>query len=1047
MAGSAGVAAWGCMVVELRLNVSVIADETGMPLPGLYVKAFDEDLLFDDLLGGGFTDLEGRLQVVSDEGDFNEFFDRRPDVYFEVYAPDRTRVLHRTRDAVRWNVEGGASFTIRVPLDELYGLHEDPAVGVFTSGSSSGETLPPAVGDSLMVSAAGLAPAAAHDVEVADDDGVLFVSTLMTDRYGRLPESVLWPQLGLDDPRSDALYPVTEAADRWSGRTLRVRVLRGEREIARGDVEIGAFDRPFVVNAGPDGAMLNGFVDGEADVVAEIHNLRHDGTVRLYLVERQADWRPGDRFEPVTLRDRATASADATPDESGRVRVRLAEAGNIAPGAYDFVVRPLRFGFDDDEDFVLRRDDVVTRFTTGVVVREEFWHSKVVKLGCVNMLPLSGRSLTGAPYFRYADAFAEGEDVWVAADPAALPPVNLGKMCAIYVVASKTASQWNADKSLSHLALLGGNAAVLKFKTQAGCINVNKMLVWAGASTPGSYDVVLDFGNNQSDPGLFVPNHQYDDAVPPDAGDLIDGYMAPGFRVVKDPGVYTDPALAHVGGFDYVNEGSLTVTQDDGFTTTVPLTARVRFPADVAGATQPNQISTAKPSYPLAIIVHGNGHTYLAYDYLLDHWARNGIIAASIHLNGGQTATDRARVLFEHITKLNAKFPAGKVQNNIGIVGHSRGGEGVAAAPRLKHQGGLGHAFNAVVSLAPTNQHVDEKIVPPWATPYYVIYGSLDRDVTGEAFPSPQPMTNSGFALYDKADGARKAMLFVYGATHNRFLAPPGNVDQDYNNLSVADKANALSMNAHHAITRAYITAYFRQQLLGDPQYEALFHGEWVPPSVAAADSGKARVFSQYRELPANRRTVDDFEGAHTATSWQTSTINGGVSQTGLVADPPENLLNVIDPVASPHVTSGLAPRWNGLGDRLEFTIPTAQQNVSGFRAISFRVTQKYDSSGTINPANVNQDCYVLLRDASGNERSVRVGKFGSIPYPHVRGPGHVGPVTKSALTTVRIPLHAFTIECAGAQRVDLTTVDKIAFVYEHVPTGELEIDDVEFTA
>jgi hypothetical protein len=1031
-------------MISFRLAVQVVADETDMPLPGLFVKAYDRDLMFDDLLGGAVTDREGRVSILSEQGDFAEFFDRRPDVYFKVYAPDRTRLLIETSEAVRWNADRDSSFTVRVPLDTLHGVHADPGVKLGGEPGPDGQPRPPAVGDSLLISAVGLAPAAAHDIEVSDESGPLFVSRLMTDSFGSLPESVLWPQFGLDDPHSDEILSVEEAERRWQGTTLTVRVRRDNRVLAEGSTRVGRFDQPFVMNTGDDDRMLNSFEDGEREVVLSGFNVRHHGEVRAYLVPSQQEWRTGDPIEPVALRDGSLAVADARPAGDGHFRVSLAGAGTIAPGAYDFIVRRIRYGYEDDEDLILRVDDIATRRVTGVVIRQEFWASKVVRLGCVNMLQLAGRPLYERPYFRYGDAFAEGEDVWAAIDPAALPPVKIGKMVAIYVVASKTAAQWNADTSLTHLASLGGNGAVLKIKTQAGCINYNKVLVWPAASTPGAYDIVLDFGNNQSDPMLFAPDNTYTVATPPQNGDIIDGYMITGFRIVKDPGVYTDPAFAYVGGFDYVNDGSLAVIDDDGFSTTVPLTARVRFPANIAGATLPSQISAAKASYPMTIIVHGNGHTFEAYNYLLDHWAANGFIAASIHLNGGQTATDRAKVLFAHINKLKTKFGS-KAANNVGIMGHSRGGEGVATVPRLNQQGGLGHNLNAVISLAPTNQHVNEFIVAPWATPYYVIYGSLDADVTGEGVP---PLRNCGFALYDKADGARKAMLFVYGATHDRFLAPPGNVDLDYSWLSPSDRLNALSANAHHAIAQAYMTAYFRQQLLNDPQYGELFTGEWVPPSVAIADGGKAKLFSQFRETPgaANRRVVDDFEGPHTATSWQSSTIGGAVSQAGLVANPTENFLYVADNTASPHEASGLVLRWDSPGDKLEFTVPAAQKDVTGFQVLSFRVTQKYDPTGTVNPANTDQDFYVMLRDTGGNERAVRVAKFGRVPYPHIRGIVWSNPVIKSALCTIRVPLHAFTIESAGAQRVNLSQVEKIGFLYQTIPNGEIEIDDVEFS-
>jgi hypothetical protein len=120
--------------------------------------------------------------------------------------------------------------------------------------------------------------------------------------------------------------------------------------------------------------------------------------------------------------------------------------------------------------------------------------------------------------------------------------------------------------------------------------------------------------------------------------------------------------------------------------------------------------------------------------------------------------------------------------------------------------------------------------------------------------------------------------------------------------------------------------------------------------------------------------------------------------------------------------------------------------DVSGFGILSFRVTQKYDPTGTINPLNADQDFYVRLRDLAGKERMVKVSKFNRVPYPFIRGPHYGLAVIKSALCTIRIPLHAFTIGCAGAQRVDLTQVTNLAFVYQYISTGEIEIDDIEFT-
>ena len=70
-----------------------------------------------------------------------------------------------------------------------------------------------------------------------------------------------------------------------------------------------------------------------------------------------------------------------------------------------------------------------------------------------------------------------------------------------------------------------------------------------------------------------------------------------------------------------------------------------------------------------------------------------------------------------------------------------------------------------------------------------------------------------------------------------------------------------ITSDALRAAAQAYMTAYFRQQLLNDPQYHERFKGEWVPPSLAIADGGKAKLFSQFREAAgaAIPTTVNDW--------------------------------------------------------------------------------------------------------------------------------------------------------------------------------------------
>ncbi|MDP2159753.1 MAG: hypothetical protein Q8K02_04680, partial [Flavobacterium sp.] len=59
----------------------------------------------------------------------------------------------------------------------------------------------------------------------------------------------------------------------------------------------------------------------------------------------------------------------------------------------------------------------------------------------------------------------------------------------------------------------------------------------------------------------------------------------------------------------------------------VRLRANVFYPVDSIGDILP---STKKADYPLAVIIHGNGHKYQDYDALCTHLAKNGFIAISL---------------------------------------------------------------------------------------------------------------------------------------------------------------------------------------------------------------------------------------------------------------------------------------------------------------------------------------------------------------------------------------------------------------------------------
>jgi hypothetical protein len=356
---------------------------------------------------------------------------------------------------------------------------------------------------------------------------------VLSDQQGIIRPTDLWPQAGINDPFSGGDPTVEEAVERWQGKRIAIELRDRGKRMARREITLAPFSRPLLVSTDVAGRLRNGFEAGTSEAIASGFNVPFRGAARVYMVPRQHDWQPGNAFAPVRLASGREASSDVDVDDNGRFQARIARARELSPGAYDFIVRPLRYGYEDDEDFTLRASDVVTRTVTGLVVRMEFMASKAVRGGCVNMLQIAGRTIQGQPYFQYADVFQIGDDVYGALDPLALDPSLISQMVGLYVVAHKTAAQWSADPSLAHLAVLGGNAAVQKFAVQSGCINYNKRLLWPAASIAGEYDVIADFGN--------------DDTLTPPV-DIIDGYFVTGFRVVPDPA--TDTQFTHAGTFE-----------------------------------------------------------------------------------------------------------------------------------------------------------------------------------------------------------------------------------------------------------------------------------------------------------------------------------------------------------------------------------------------------------------------------------------------------------------------------------------------------------------
>jgi hypothetical protein len=550
--------------------------------------------------------------------------------------------------------------------------------------------------------------------------------------------------------------------------------------------------------------------------------------------------------------------------------------------------------------------------------------------------------------------------------------------------------------------------------------------------------------------------------------------------VLADP---STPGSFSVGRLEYTEteEGDFTLPVPGapaGVTFTVRRRAIVRYPADTTGTNVP--VSTNQTNYPLVIILHGNHRRFLpsppnppgtfvesyrGFDYLASHLASHGYITLSIDVDdinarpGSTFIEARGEAILEHINimvRRNTSFnpPTDRVDftskidlSFIGLIGHSRGGEGVVSAQQLNISRGLGHQIKGMISIAPTNF---EDFVHN-STPYLVIYGSADGDVRGS-----DDVVNP-FLLYDRAS-APKSLIFIYGAIHNRFSTnadwlDPSQIDNDDSRM--------ISPADHQNIAKGYCLAFFDRNLRSQQQgFDIFFNNYERPASVTAT----VAIHHSYQD--PTTQVIDNFEqpapaGVNRAL---TNTLGQAVSGSGL-ANPTgspnaltEALLRRAVTTFFVHDSFGAMIAWSSTG--ATYTTNLGTIDASMVQVLSFRVTQRLGSAR--NPAGTLQDFLVRLTDTSSESASIRVGTVTDIPFPYERHdhlavhPPPPGPpsrfvdalpderaFSKSALKTIRLKLDDFVV---NNPRIDLSVLQRITFEFSQTASGEIAVDDIEFS-
>lgn len=375
------------------------------------------------------------------------------------------------------------------------------------------------------------------------------------------------------------------------------------------------------------------------------------------------------------------------------------------------------------------------------------------------------------------------------------------------------------------------------------------------------------------------------------------------------------------------------------------------------------------------------------YTYFQEALARRGIISVSVNCNqaswysGSSNILLRARMIRSSIDYFlnqlgtSSSIFGGRIDfSQVGLLGHSRGGEAVISVAESPN---AGITIRGVMSAAPTDFFATTRT--PTGYSFLVILPAADSDVA----------MNSGAVFYDRAAATPfKCQAYVHSANHNFFNREWKTAD----NLN--DLLPVLSRDEHERLLAAYGLPFFRFALLGHASSAAIFAGTERPAGAATCDVHLS--FACQNQLI---RTIDDFEsGVSIGVPTQISaTINRYVQ-----------VPNQLPSDSYYGETAALLVASGNVHGTYRYALPTNDVHA---RHLCLRAAEHYARNSAFPPS--ASGFQVGLEDASGVTAWVDSDRLGGLPRPYFRKTHDLSKfrgldITKTMPETFRFPSSMF---------------------------------------
>lgn len=467
--------------------------------------------------------------------------------------------------------------------------------------------------------------------------------------------------------------------------------------------------------------------------------------------------------------------------------------------------------------------------------------------------------------------------------------------------------------------------------------------------------------------------------------------------------------------------------------------------------------------------------SYQGYDYLAEQMASHGYIVVSISANSisstDNTTPDygmrgRGELIQHHMDLWNdwttvggepfGDLFVGKLDmNNIGTMGHSRGGEGVIENALYNRELGNPYTINAVLTLAPVdfNRPILNGIPIMNIAPY------CDGDVSD--LQGVHFYDDSRYLVVD--DTSPKHNLMMLGANHNYYNTvwtpgefPAGTADDwryvdagqtDIHCGTDSPENGRYNPEQQRNSLIAYASAFFRVYVGGETEFDPILKvTDTEPPASSTLDSDQ--IFMSYHP-PSNKRVDINTQIGEDAEIL--NNLDEAVDENGLVVfdvcgdDWGEQFCIGGGAGASqePHNKNGgvsmlglsqLELQWNSDDDWYENQFPDYLADFSQFDQLQFRVAVNFDTS----PDETELNFKIELTDGDETTASVPVSDYSdALFFP----PGDYGSVLPRTMhNTISVPIEDFT-------GIDMSSIQKVRFVFDESPAGAILISDLALSA